>query len=86
MDMMEALEWAAGYAERTKLFEVPTNGRGYAVDGAKPPTPQEKAAIVKDLALQVLTPTSMAMLCDHGAILCARCEFIPDSWKALVRP
>lgn len=32
MTPTEALEWAADYAERNKLFVVPTKSNGYPVD------------------------------------------------------
>lgn len=47
--MDEALEWAADYADRAKLFEPVVNARGYA-DGWKPPTPSEKADIILKIA------------------------------------
>lgn len=49
MRMVEALEWAADFAERSKIFQPVRNERGYA-DGWKPPTPAERAAVIKDLA------------------------------------
>lgn len=48
--MDEALEWAADYAQRAKLFEAPLNSRGYPVDGYKPVTPSEKADIILKIA------------------------------------
>lgn len=50
MKMIEALEWAADYAYRSKLFEPPVKSNGYVVDGWKGVTPSEKAAIIKELA------------------------------------
>jgi hypothetical protein len=48
--MVEALEWAADYAERNKLFDTPMKSNGYPMDGHKPPTPAEKADIILKLA------------------------------------
>jgi len=82
--MDEALEWAADYVERTKIFEPVRNERGYA-DGWKIPTPAERAKIITDLAKTVVEPaplSDIANLCPHGAILCAPCDYIPPSWKA----
>lgn len=53
MDLTEALEWAADYADRNKLFAPPMNQRGYPVDGWQNPTPAERTAIIKDLAQSV---------------------------------
>lgn len=30
-----------------------------------------------------LSITDHALLCAHGAVLCALCGFIPDSWKPI---
>lgn len=54
--MQEALEWAADYAQRAKIFEPIRNERGYA-DGWKPPTPAEKASVITELAREA---------CDDG--------------------
>ena len=54
-DRMAALEWAADYAERNKMFDVPVTPRGYAVGDAKPPTPEQKAAIIIKLADWIMT-------------------------------
>lgn len=48
--MIEALEWAADYADRNKIFETPMKSNGYPIDGHKPPTPAEKADIITKLA------------------------------------
>lgn len=48
--MSEALEWAADYATRNKLFDAPLNQRGYPMDGWKGPTAEEKRAIITKLA------------------------------------
>lgn len=53
MNAVEAMEWAADYAERNQLFAVPMNGRGYPVDGMKPPTHPEKVQMLRDLAASV---------------------------------
>jgi len=81
MNMVEALEWAAEFAKTNQLFVV-TNERGYA-DKISPPTPAEKAKIIKELAETVISPRieQVANLCDHGFVLCARCDMIPSSWK-----
>lgn len=81
----EALEWAADYAERTKIFAPVVNSRGYP-DGWKPPTPSEKLAVIKELAAAVTDrePTiqeGQVRLCDHGYVICAPCGFVPDRWK-----
>lgn len=52
MNLTEALEWAADYAERNNIFAPVTNSRGYS-DGWKPPTPQEKSEIIQKLAQTV---------------------------------
>ena len=57
MNMQEALEWAADYADRSKLFEPIANQRGYA-DGWKPPTPAEKARVITELAKEACGPAS----------------------------
>lgn len=57
MNMSEALEWAADYAERNKMFEVPVNRNGYPVDGFKTPGPEEKSSIIIRLAREA---------CDEG--------------------
>lgn len=57
-DMVEALEWAADYADRNKLFEPVVNSRGYA-DGWKPPTPAEKAQVITKLARDAMPDTSV---------------------------
>ena len=54
MEMSEALEWAADYTVRNKLFDPVVNQRGYS-DGWKPPTPAEKMKIIKELAETVVT-------------------------------
>lgn len=92
--MDEALEWAADYAERNKLFEGPVNKNGYTMDGWKSPTAVERVQIITDLARTVTSPledvtselklADVATLCSHGAVLCALCNFIPDSWRPLV--
>jgi hypothetical protein len=51
---MEAMEWAARYIEREKLFDAPVNARGYTVDGWKPPTPAEKVRIITEIAEWVM--------------------------------
>jgi hypothetical protein len=61
MNMQEALEWAADYAQRNKLFEVPTNSRGYPADGAKSPTPAEKTEVIMHLAGQALVDPTTAL-------------------------
>lgn len=53
MRMDEALEWAADYTTRNKLFEPVLNNRGYP-DGWKPPTPADKAGIIVGLANEIV--------------------------------
>ncbi len=55
MTPVEAMEWAADYAERHKLFEVPQNSRGYPVDGHKHLSASEKAEIIISIAKTVTT-------------------------------
>lgn len=50
MNMTEALEWAADYAERNKIFEPPVNRAGYVRDGWMVPSPSDRADVIKDLA------------------------------------
>lgn len=70
MNMQEALEWAADYAERNELFKPVANQRGYT-DGWKPPTPAEKVSVIKDLA---------EAACDDSS------GFVPsESYQANVR-
>lgn len=52
--MSEALEWAADYCDRTKMFEPPTNARGYVLDGWKAIPPAERANIITNLARTVV--------------------------------
>jgi hypothetical protein len=84
MDMAQALEWAAKFAEDTKLFEPVLNARGYA-DGWKPPDPHDKSVIITELAKTVVTPVvslnDVSNVCMHGALICAPCDFIPPSWR-----
>lgn len=54
MNKVEALEWAADYVVRNKLFDAPVNQRGYPVDGWQNPTPAERAKIISDLADQAM--------------------------------
>lgn len=49
----EALEWAADFAERSKIWEAPKNDRGYAKSGWTEPTPAEKVALIIELAATV---------------------------------
>lgn len=83
MNIIEALEWAAEFAKANQLFVV-TNERGYA-DKLSPPSPAEKARIIKDLAETVMAPRrsleEIANLCGHGAVLCAPCGYIPETWR-----
>lgn len=63
MNRVEAMEWAADYAERSKIFAPITNSRGYS-DGWKPPTPAEKARIIAELAETVVdepAPSPLAL-------------------------
>lgn len=90
MSMAEALEWAADYAERNKLFAPVTNSRGYA-DGWKPPTPEEKLRVIQKLAFTAAEPDrsdvismvrNLSTLCmEHGNIICAPCDQVPPSWR-----
>lgn len=64
MNMAEALEWAADYATRNKLFDAPLNQRGYVTDGWKHPTPAEKAEIIKSLAYAALDEGSPKALLE----------------------
>lgn len=57
MSAIEALEWAADYCDRQKIFEPPRNDRGYIADGHKMPTVAEKVAIIKEIAEQVTDAT-----------------------------
>ena len=66
MNKVEALEWAADYADRNKIFEPVRNERGYA-DGWKIPTPAEKAKIISELAEQIVDPPSVEVS-PFGAI------------------
>lgn len=92
MKMDEALEWAADYVERNKLFETPLKSNGYPVDGWKPPSVTERVALITDLAKTVVESvdtkpvsiTDVANVCPHGAILCAPCDYIPSAWKGFV--
>ena len=54
MNKVEAMEWAADYAERNKLFLPPMKGNGYPVDGWKAPSAAERADIITKLAWQVM--------------------------------
>lgn len=86
MNMVEALDWAAKYAEENKLFAPVLNTRGYP-DGWTPPSPEQKLKIIKDLALTVFTASpslieELAMKCDHGYVICVRCDHVPPSWRS----
>lgn len=59
--MVEALEWAADYAQRTKLFDVPINSRGYTIDGMKAPDSTERVKIITELAKTVADKPDEAM-------------------------
>lgn len=65
MMMNEALEWAADYCERNKIFEAPKNERGYTRDGWTAPTPAEKARIITDLAKTVLDEPKVGDIVPH---------------------
>ena len=84
MKMDEALEWAADYAERSKLFEPVVNQRGYA-DHWTPPSPTDKASIIVALAKEVTVSEDkeyfQAMMQDlHDA---AMLQNIPDLTRAI---
>jgi hypothetical protein len=64
VNKIEALEWAADYAERNKLFEPALNNRGYPVDGQKPATPEERANIIIKLADQVTESEPVPYICS----------------------
>lgn len=53
MKMIEALEWAADYAQRSQLFVAPLNNRGYVKDGWADPTPEAKTAVILKIATEV---------------------------------
>lgn len=87
-----AWDWAASYAAQNKLFDQPMKANGYPVDGTKPATPEERYNILEKLALQYmkghgahnmqsLILSDYTSLCPHGAILCAPCNYIPESWR-----
>jgi hypothetical protein len=65
--MQEALEWAADYAERNKLFAPIRNERGYA-DNWKPPTPADKLAVITQLAQSTAAPDSASSQRDWGLL------------------
>lgn len=54
-DRIAALEYAADYIDRVKIFDVPRKPNGYAEDGWKPFTIQEKTAMVLRIAHWVMT-------------------------------
>lgn len=54
MNKVEAMEWAADYAERTKIFEAPVNSRGYTIDGWRGISSAERAEVIAGLANQVV--------------------------------
>ena len=83
-NMGEALEWAADYATRNKLFEPITNQRGYA-DNWKPPSPADKAEIITNLAREVMKVDDEKYFQDmmqdlHDA---AMLENVPDLTRAV---
>jgi hypothetical protein len=65
--MQEALEWAADYAERNKLFAPVRNERGYA-DNWKQPTPADKLAVITQLAQSTTAPDSASSQRDWGLL------------------
>lgn len=78
--MVEAMEWAADFAERSKVFEAPKNDRGYVKDGWTSPSPAERAQVIMDLAATVVerpakveSPVSLLAICnlydEHRAIV-----------------
>lgn len=73
MDMSEALEWAADYAERAKIFEPPIKANGYVSDGWKPSTPAERTDIIIKLAREAVRGER-----PHGATRSGGRSAIPD--------
>lgn len=59
MTPTEALEWAADYAERSKIWEPPKDNRGYVKGNWTDPTPAEKVKLIKELAETVIDPQPM---------------------------
>lgn len=54
-DRIAAMEWAADYVERQKIFEVPLKRNGYPLDGYQAATVQERAKIIIQIAHWVMT-------------------------------
>lgn len=80
---VEAMEWAAEYAERNHIFTPPQNQRGYTVDGWKNPTPAERTSIIQQLAKSVIDePTGETVryhmsrrdICKHSLSTIEVCE------------
>lgn len=60
MNMSEAMEWAADFAVRSKLFDPPIKQNGYAVDGWKAPSSYDKTEIIIKLAREAMTGSADA--------------------------
>lgn len=85
MRMDEALEWAADYATRNKIFESEVNQRGYNAEKWAPPSSEEKARIITKLAKEVTTSENEQHLRNvmqdlHDA---AMLENVPDLTRAI---
>lgn len=66
MNMQEALEWAADYCDRNRIFVPPKNERGYDVSGWKPPTPEERVQVIATLAGTAISqPSQQSVLSDE---------------------
>lgn len=78
MNMNEALEWAADYCERNKLFEPVKNDRGYAHNSWTPPTPAQKLEIISSLAHQVTEsqPTQVTSIAESAFLTCVLNDLI----------
>lgn len=82
MSPIEALEWAADYADRHKLFEVPTNRNGYPVDGFKQLTPAERVDVLQKLAATVMTPAGITVSISE-AFLAEMTEQLQEVYDSL---
>lgn len=60
MNAIEAMEWAADYAARNKLFDPPMKSNGYVVDGYKPITAPEKVDMIIKIAATVVEPLTVS--------------------------